>query len=229
MTVSLLTSPRLLAVAACCGLCCAVSVFPQTAQAAHEQAASHGPEATTLETVVVTADRLSKFAEQNPAMVEVLGRKEIQQRNMLSVDEALGTMPGVEVKQSMGVGSRISIRGSGKSGGVLVLLNGRPLNSNQYGSVDLAGIPVETIESITVFKPPVPVGWAAAPARGRSASSPRGSPAKKRQPRTRPACCGLPAVPTARLSRVPASDAPSVRGHVDGLGYRQAPRRQTHQ
>jgi iron complex outermembrane receptor protein len=38
-----------------------------------------------------------------------------------------------------------------------VLLNGRPLNSNQFGSVDLAGIPVETIESITVFKPPVPV------------------------------------------------------------------------
>ncbi len=32
------------------------------------------------------------------------------------------------------------------------------LNSYQYGSVDVAGIPVETtIESITVFKPPVPV------------------------------------------------------------------------
>ena len=76
---------------------------------------------------------------------------------MLSVEEALNGMGGVEVKQSTGVGSRISIRGSGKSGGVLVLLNGRPLNSNQFGSVDLAGIPVETIESITVFKPPVPV------------------------------------------------------------------------
>jgi iron complex outermembrane receptor protein len=157
MTVSLLTSPRLFAVAACCCLPCAAFVFPHTVQAAHEQATSHGTEATTLETVVVTADRLSEFAEQNPAMVEVLGRKEMSRRNLLSVEEALGTMAGVEVKQSMGVGSRISIRGSGKSGGVLVLLNGRPLNSNQFGSVDLAGIPVETIESITVFKPPVPV------------------------------------------------------------------------
>lgn len=126
------------------------------AEAAHGTSA-HGTEATTLETVVVTADRLSEYAENNPAMVEVLGRKDIQQRNMLSADEALGTMPGVEVKQSTGVGSRVSIRGSGKSGGVLVLLNGRPLNSNQYGSVDLAGIPVETIDSIIVFKPPVPV------------------------------------------------------------------------
>lgn len=157
MTVSLRTSPRLFAVAACCCLPCATFVFPHTVQAAHEQAASHGSETTTLETVVVTADRLSEFAEQNPAMVEVLGRKEMSRRNLLSVEEALGTMAGVEVKQSMGVGSRISIRGSGKSGGVLVLLNGRPLNSNQFGSVDLAGIPVETIESITVFKPPVPV------------------------------------------------------------------------
>ena len=157
MTVSLLTSSRLFAVAACCCIPCAAFVFPRTVQAAHEQATSHGTEDTTLETVVVTADRLSEFAEQNPAMVEVLGRKEMSRRNLLSVEEALGTMAGVEVNQSMGVGSRISIRGSGKSGGVLVLLNGRPLNSNQFGSVDLAGIPVETIESITVFKPPVPM------------------------------------------------------------------------
>ena len=140
-------------------LCCGVLLLtPHLAKAAHDHGTSvHGSEVTTLEAVVVTTDRLSEYAENNPAMVEVLGRKEIQQRNMLSVDEALNTMAGVEVMHSMGVGSRISIRGSGKSAGVLVLLNGRPLNSNQYGSVDLAGIPVETIESITVFKPPVPV------------------------------------------------------------------------
>ncbi len=30
-------------------------------------------------------------------------------------------MPGMEVKPSMGVGAHISIRGSGKSGGVLAL------------------------------------------------------------------------------------------------------------
>ncbi|ADW19259.1 TonB-dependent receptor [Desulfobulbus propionicus DSM 2032] len=179
MTVSLLTSPRLFAVAACCCLPCAAFVFPHTVQAAHEQATSHGTEATTLETVVVTADRLSEFAEQNPAMVEVLGRKEMSRRNLLSVEEALGTMAGVEVKQSMGVGSRISIRGSGKSGGVLVLLNGRPLNSNQFGSVDLAGIPVETIESITVFKPPVPVWLGSGASEGAISIATKGITSKK--------------------------------------------------
>lgn len=150
---------RLFAASARLSLCSvALLLVPHHVWAAHGHAAtSHGTETNTLETMVVTADRLGEYAANNPAMVEVLDRKEIQQRNMLSVEEALGTMPGVEVKQSMGVGARISIRGSGKSGGVLVLLNGRPLNSNQHGSVDLAGIPVETIESITVFKPPVPV------------------------------------------------------------------------
>nr|WP_321467233.1 TonB-dependent receptor [uncultured Desulfobulbus sp.] len=140
----------------CLGLCCAPLLVQAQMAQAHDSG-GHGSEPTTMETMVVTADRLSEYAEKNPAMVEVMGRKEIDNRNMLSVEEALNGMAGVEVKGAMGVGSRISIRGSGKSGGVLVLLNGRPLNSNQYGSVDLAGIPIETIESITVFKPPVPV------------------------------------------------------------------------
>jgi iron complex outermembrane receptor protein len=151
--------PQLLNNATRIGLCCAVLILsPHRVEAAHEHVADgHGSGSTTLETMVVTADRLSDYVENNPAMVEVLSRKEIANRNILSVEEALGAMAGVEVKQSMGVGSRISIRGSGKSGGVLVLLNGRPLNSSQYGSADLAGIPIETIESITVFKPPVPI------------------------------------------------------------------------
>ncbi|WP_448873697.1 TonB-dependent receptor plug domain-containing protein [Desulfobulbus propionicus] len=151
--------PLLLRTITCFGLCCgALILAPPLVQAAHDHGATgHSADPAMLETMVVTADRLGEYAENNPAMVEVMGRKEIENRNMLSVEEALGGMAGVEVKQSMGVGSRISIRGSGKSGGVLVLLNGRPLNSNQYGSVDLAGIPIETIESITVFKPPVPV------------------------------------------------------------------------
>lgn len=117
----------------------------------------HGEESMVLDTVVVTAERISDYVESNPNQVVVMGGEEILQRNMLSVDEALSAMAGVDVKRSSGVGSRISIRGSGKSSGVLVLLNGRPLNSSQYGAVDLSAIPVDMVESITVFKPPVPV------------------------------------------------------------------------
>jgi vitamin B12 transporter len=121
------------------------------------QTNSHSYESVVLETIVVTAERIDAYAQAHPQQVEVLGREEIDARNLMDVGEALNTMPGVDVKSSSGVGARISIRGSGKSGGVLVLLDGRPLNSSQYGNADLSTIPIDIVQSITVFKPPVPV------------------------------------------------------------------------
>ena len=163
-----------------CGLSLgAIPLLLHLAVAQAHDSGGHGSEPTMMETVVVTVDRLSEYAEKNPAMVEVMGRKDIVNRNMLSVEEALNNMAGVEVKQSQGVGSRISIRGSGKSGGVLVLLNGRPLNSSQFGNVDLAGIPVETIESITVFKPPVPVWLGSGASEGAISIATKGIGSKK--------------------------------------------------
>ncbi len=123
----------------------------------HSHGDKHSQSSQQMEELTVTADRMDEYVENYPNQVVVMDAEEISGRNLLSVAEALQSMPGVEVKKSTGMGSRISIRGSGKSGGVLVLLNGRPLNSSQYGAVDLATIPIETIQSITVFKPPVPV------------------------------------------------------------------------
>lgn len=111
----------------------------------------------SLGEVVVTSEKLKEYLQNHPLDVSTVERPEIVQRNLGSVEEILKTMPGVEVSSSAGVGSRISIRGSGRSGAVLVLLNGRPLNSNQYGSQDLNSIPVDSIQSVSVFKPPVPV------------------------------------------------------------------------
>ncbi|MDD2464975.1 MAG: TonB-dependent receptor [Desulfobulbus sp.] len=175
-----LPRPLLFRTTACFGLWCgALFLAPPLVEAEEHAATSHSTGQTMLETMVVTADRLGEYADKNPAMVEVMGRKDIESRNMLSVEEALNGMAGVDVKQSMGVGSRISIRGSGKSGGVLVLLNGRPLNSSQYGNADLSGIPVETIESITVFKPPVPVWLGSGASEGAISIVTKGNSGKK--------------------------------------------------
>lgn len=111
----------------------------------------------TLDMIEVTAERIAEYVKNHPHDVTVVERKEIEKGNLISVEEVLNTMPGVEVRQSGGSGVRISIRGSGKSSGVLVLVNGRPLNTNQYGSLDLNAIPVDMIQSVTIFKPPVPV------------------------------------------------------------------------
>ena len=127
---------------------------------ANDHGQSHGVGLETpavLDDVTVTADKLDEYIRNHPQQVTVIDREEILERNFLSMEETLNSMPGVEVRSSAGIGSRISIRGSGKSGGVLILLNGRPLNSSQYGGADLSSIPIETVKSVTVFKPPVPV------------------------------------------------------------------------
>ncbi|MBN1957940.1 MAG: TonB-dependent receptor [Desulfuromonadales bacterium] len=121
------------------------------------QAVENTTSGYNLGEITVTAERLDAYIRNYPQQVETVGSREIAERHLATTEEVLKTMPGVEGYQSSGSGSRISIRGSGRSSGVLVLLNGRPLNSNQYGNVDLNSVPVDQIESVTVFKPPVPV------------------------------------------------------------------------
>lgn len=110
----------------------------------------------TLETIVVTAEKLSEYIKNHPQQIVILDQKEIEERNFLEIGEAIDSMHGVDVKQRDS-GTSISIRGGGGSGKVLVLIDGRPLNSGQYGGIDLKSIPIEIIKSISVFKPPVPV------------------------------------------------------------------------
>ena len=110
-----------------------------------------------LDDIVVSGDKIQSFIQQNPHQVVGLDAKEIEKRHFLNAYEALSTLSGVDIKPSTGGGARISIRGSGGSGQVLILIDGRPMNTTQYGGVDLSAIPMDIIKRITVFKPPVPV------------------------------------------------------------------------
>ncbi len=112
----------------------------------------------TLEEVEATTKKLSEYIKNNPQNIIEMNVSEIRERNFLEVGEAIGSMPGVDVSQGgSSTGARISIRGGGGSGSVLVMIDGKPVNSAQYGGVNLGSIPIEIIEKITVFKPPVPV------------------------------------------------------------------------
>jgi len=142
-----------------------------------------------LETITVTSQRMAEYVKNHPGNVVTLGREEIFQRKFIEVGEALDSMPGIDVKESgSGTGHRISIRGSGGSGKVLVLINGRSINSSQYGSVNLNTIPLEIVGKIMVFKPPVPV-WlgsgATAGAVNIITNSPGGGNSKKKQTKKR--------------------------------------------
>ncbi|MCD6527616.1 MAG: TonB-dependent receptor [Desulfuromonas sp.] len=122
-------------------------------------AAGHeGAEVVSLDELVVTAKKITEYIRNHPQRVVSLGRSEIDEGNFFNLGEALGSMSGVEVRErGAGMGASISIRGSGKGSGVLVLINGRPVNSSQYGSVNLNNISIDMVERITVYKPPVPV------------------------------------------------------------------------
>lgn len=135
-----------------------LSLLVSSASMAQDDSGHKGTEIHSLGSITVTAEQLSEYVKNHPQRVSVLDRKEIEERNFLGLAEAVDSMPGVDVRQSgSGIGSRISIRGSAGSSHVLVLVNGRPVGSSQYGGVDLGSIPVEIVKSVTVFKPPVPV------------------------------------------------------------------------
>ncbi|MFH2058032.1 MAG: TonB-dependent receptor plug domain-containing protein [Pseudomonadota bacterium] len=111
-----------------------------------------------LEEIVVTGEKIEDYVKKNPSQVVGMDAGQIEQRNFLQVYDVLGSMAGVDVKPaSNGLGTRISIRGGGGSGSVLVLIDGRPASTMQYGGVDLGSIPIDIIKKIIVFKPPVPV------------------------------------------------------------------------
>lgn len=117
-----------------------------------------GPsQSVQLDEIVVSGDRIEDFMQQNPHQVVGLNAEEIEKRHFIDAYEALSTLPGVDIKPSPTGGARISIRGSGGSGQVLILIDGRPMNTSQYSGVDLSGISMDIIKSITVFKPPAPV------------------------------------------------------------------------
>ncbi len=139
-------------------VCFLLGLVPSTlAHNGHQREKQGKTKEMTLETIRVTAKKIEDYIKNHPQRTISVSSEEIDERNFLEVSEVLSGMSGVEVRELGGGGSRISIRGSGGSGDVLVLINGRPLNSSQYGGVVLGSIPIESVEKITVFKPPVPV------------------------------------------------------------------------
>lgn len=103
----------------------------------------------SLDTVVVTATRTMKELLEVPSSVSVVTAKEIEERNVTSVQEALQYLPGVYMNQAALGG--IQMRGfSGTD--ILFLVDGQQMNSTYNGTVDLNTISVENIERIEVLR-----------------------------------------------------------------------------
>jgi len=105
--------------------------------------------------VVVTATRIEQPAAGLPVTINVVKAEEITASQSRNVGEALSLLPGVVVKTQGSLGALTSVRVRGAtSTQVLVMVDGRPLNSAQSGTVDLADIPVADVERIELLRGP---------------------------------------------------------------------------
>lgn len=102
-----------------------------------------------LDAMVVTATRTMKQIQEVPSSVSVVTAKDIEERNVTSVQEALQYMPAVYMDQTAQGG--ISLRGFGSTN-VLVLVDGVQMNDTYQGAVNFNSIPVENIERIEVVR-----------------------------------------------------------------------------
>lgn len=104
------------------------------------------------EQVVVTASKREQSLQDVPVSISVVDAAEIQQRNSLTIDEALRYVPGVNI-----TGTQVNIRGSsgyslGAGSRVLLLLDGIPFMAGDTGELNFESIPMGQVDRIEVVK-----------------------------------------------------------------------------
>jgi outer membrane cobalamin receptor len=109
-----------------------------------------------VDELLVTATRYPAALKDVALATTVIDKDEIEKVRPLSVGEILQTHAGLDIKDYgiPGASSSLSIRGI-QSNGILVLINGHPLNWVTTGTADLNSIDVDAVERIEVVKGPV--------------------------------------------------------------------------
>jgi vitamin B12 transporter len=129
-------------------------IFIASVQVGHAQE-TKPPEMKTLEPVVVTATKVETPQERIGATVTVIAADEIRTYNYDRIEEALRTVPGVDIQRSGGLGktTSITIRGAGSSQ-VQVLVDGMRVKSPTLGSADLSELTLAGIDRIEIVRGP---------------------------------------------------------------------------
>lgn len=109
-----------------------------------------------LKEIVITATRTEKEAEQAPGSVSVVTKKEMETRNIKTVDEAVDTIPGVFNRRHSltDTQSSIYLHGMPDQKRTLILKDGIILNNGYDGSASFTGLSPENIEKIEVVQGP---------------------------------------------------------------------------
>ncbi|OLB05622.1 MAG: hypothetical protein AUH14_08370 [Candidatus Rokubacteria bacterium 13_2_20CM_69_15_1] len=108
-----------------------------------------------LEPVVVTATKIETPAAEVGASVSVVTEQDFRTYHYPTVDEALRSVPGVEIRRSGGFGktSSVTIRGANPNQ-VQVLVDGVRVKSTTTGQAELSDLSPDLIERIEVIRGP---------------------------------------------------------------------------
>lgn len=105
----------------------------------------------TLENGITELEPLSAEVISGMKAVLTLSPRNIEQLNSKNAEDILKSVPDINIENTGGSGSRVSIRGT-DSKHTSVYLDGILLNSSMDGSFDLKAIPSEIIDTIEIFK-----------------------------------------------------------------------------
>lgn len=104
--------------------------------------------------LVVTASRRSQLIGKVSISMNTVTPEELTSRNIISLDQALDYVPGVQV-----LGNSVNVRGSsgfayGVGSRVLLLVDGVPLMGPDQGGMDFDGLPLTQTRQIEILKSP---------------------------------------------------------------------------
>jgi iron complex outermembrane receptor protein len=112
-----------------------------------------------LDSLSVTATKFERGTKEVPQSVTVIDSKEIEEKNVLNVKDAIETVPGViTVTKNNGYDSRLIIRGAGLKARygireIMVMRDGVPMTDpDSFTRMDF--IDVDDMESVEVYKGP---------------------------------------------------------------------------
>ncbi|MFA5271404.1 MAG: TonB-dependent receptor [Candidatus Omnitrophota bacterium] len=112
----------------------------------------YAKEKIELGTLVVTPSRIEEDAEDAYRTVDVITSEDMEASGAQDVSEAIFDLPSVNISDYGGAGSLKTIRMRGAvPSQVLILMDGKPINSPRDGETDLSTIPLDNVERIEVM------------------------------------------------------------------------------
>lgn len=108
---------------------------------------------TPLPEVLVTATRTAKSVDETPGASYIVTREQMAARNLLGIDNAVNTIPGVFNRRGKGLMdtlTAITLRGMPDQKRTLIMQDGMPMNDGYTGAVDFGGLAVDDYQRVEV-------------------------------------------------------------------------------